>query len=1439
MAYLSRTPSPAASASDSDSVVATPMTPRSKLRALYATIDGSDSDSDKEAGGDKNNGVGGENTTPTRKANTKIVKPNNATSPGSGTPTVPSSLAEADAAVLGASSPGVRHALSKVSIDSDDDDTDSPVGPRGRFAARMLDESAEQTEAPLADNARERVKRMLEQAAQAEKQASVETDGDDNGNDAEDEDEDGISAVARPRKLLNRAARRSTSREASPAMFMSPTKPVDREDSPDMFVTPTKGGAAPFDEATSSATNPGRTARFQALVARKREETRKREEEEQRKRAARAVRQAAAEENDNEDDDMLMRDDADDAVSDITDDEGGRRLTQDARPTRKASRKALEEMHRETQRMARNLQLAHEAKTKKKITKASLFERFNFKPGGAATATPATPAAPAAPIAPAAAATPISSSRPTSPTSPQKDQDANDTDTPPSSPPVALDGDSVSKSATAVAESDKGKGKAVATEETTEAKPKRQIRVRLPIHTHTALLDSDSDELEIVQSTKNRLDILFHTAPLKREKEPRSMLALRRLAQIGSPDKKRKQKETNDLTLGELQQVLQGRARHQAKVERDERMEKLRAKGIRIQTEEEREKEMAEVDDIVARARLEAEEIMQREKKAAKQAKKEGKGGTDDDESEADLLDWDGSEDEDGEDFAPEEEKDLELSGSEDEDNEEDADAMDETMEGVLIDDDAAESVDEAAEKTKDDKPEDTRHSPDESRDAPEVLPTPRRTRPANRRNAVLTSDDEDEDVASSPGLPVLTEANTPRPKTAFAKSPSGPNINSDSPHVPTSVLRSATKSFIPGLPVALGGPAGMGLTQIFAGTMADDSQFAGSAGGFGSPSQLMPTIGNVFAGPSLDGAKGSTDDQDFVHSSQPTQDWVRQVQEGGYTGSQAVKLDFSQSQVHGLGSLLHDVDSSQFSDLMESQDLPSQEYTPLKVRFIEHQASTAETVVMSRSERMSLDVSQPQLESIAQSPSPPRRKGKLFRKTIATEADANEEEATSDIEVTAKAKSAFSMLKDASAAKRKQALATAFDRKKSKAKELVEEQAEESEDEYAGLGGADGEDSDNESLASVKDLIDDNQKVTEAESAKLAAFYADRERENDEKQVEKLFRDVTTGMLRRKRGADYDLSDSDDDGEARRRMKRRQFARMQKALFSDERISKVAENPRNLAFLKTIEDRGSDDEMDFIFDNAASTVTSTTTSTTSTTAAAADSDGPKVVIPDSQPSIEPESLSDRRAKRRQQSGSGKNGKKPSNLGEIRESLSNLLEDETSMSVVADKEFGSDEEDDGIHGATKESRREDSEQRRNNANVVDRISLQRANSSTHATAGRTAFDASLGGSPMGPTGFKAPALLRRATTNSLLSATSSRSSSSGGGGGDGNGGGFADQGKIKKNASKQSGINYFARENERRTAMAESDKRRQAKKVRSAEGRSRIVGGLFGAGKFE
>ena len=70
---------------------------------------------------------------------------------------------------------------------------------------------------------------------------------------------------------------------------------------------------------------------------------------------------------------------------------------------------------------------------------------------------------------------------------------------------------------------------------------------------------------------------------------------------------------------------------------------------------------------------------------------------------------------------------------------------------------------------------------------------------------------------------------------------------------------------------------------------------------------------------------------------------------------------------------------------------------------------------------------------------------------------------------------------------------------------------------------------------------------------------HSDKERAEDEKRIDKLYKDLTTGALRRKRGADIDdLSDSDDEAEEKRRRKQREFALMRKALLADENIGKI-----------------------------------------------------------------------------------------------------------------------------------------------------------------------------------------------------------------------------------------------------------------------------------------
>ena len=194
-------------------------------------------------------------------------------------------------------------------------------------------------------------------------------------------------------------------------------------------------------------------------------------------------------------------------------------------------------------------------------------------------------------------------------------------------------------------------------------------------------------------------------------------------------------------------------------------------------------------------------------------------------------------------------------------------------------------------------------------------------------------------------------------------------------------------------------------------------------------------------------------------------------------------------------------------------------------------------------------------------------------------------------------------------------------------------------------------------------------------------------------------------------------------------------------------------------------------------------------------------------------------------------------GVRATSLTDVRRSLSDLLDD-TSVIPATDPAEGSDGEDEqrraGASGANKENRR---------PAVVDRITLKRAGSSSVGATSRLAFAASAGGGGGGGTGvFRAPSLLKKTTAAnaSLVSqASTSHAASAGGGGGTTAAGGFGDDAKLRKNAGKRSGINFFARENERREKIRESEKRREAKKWKGAEGRSKLVGGLFGGGQFE
>ncbi|KAK3681471.1 MRC1-like domain-containing protein [Podospora appendiculata] len=1384
-----------------------------------------------------------------------------------------------------------HHHSSPELSDSSDEEEDI-FRPRGKLASRM--------------QVREDSPHQALNKSSGDAPTAARDDDDDDDVDDDDDDEDDV-VTTRPRKLKPRTQRSSTPETRpqadapSPSLFVSPEKPAP--DSPGLFVSPSKpwppsnaGEGLQSDGNLPSVISLTKSERYLVILERKRKEREAREAEEARRRAERLAVQNTR------DDDMIDVDDDDDDDDDsnITDDEGGRKLTQEgSRPSRKASKKALEDINRETQRLARNMQLGHEAKVKKKITKASFFERFNFKPEGAATPPAATVKLPTS----SRQGSPTASTQPT-------DAEAKDSDTPPSSPPVNGDTspgkaaqaspshddlpvverllsededgelptlEAVLASSAAKKKLDKGKGKATAADLEAEqpkqpAKAKRHLRVKFPAiqaNRVSVSLDDEDDELEVQSAPKTKIDAIFDRLPANQAKESRSLHFLRKIAQVDDPEKKAtaptsrnaRQKPQPTMTVGELEMSLLQRARIQAKLERDRHVEMLRAKGIHVPTAEEREEEMAEVENMVARARAEAEGIMKRERDAAKKDRKAKK-----DSGEVDPLAWDDSEDdEDYEEVEEEEPVALELSGSEDEDAD-GAEAEDEDvdMDSGAEEDDEAEEADPAgvlfdniAESAEESEAEDTQQQLG-AQDSDEELASSRVVRQRPRKHITILSDDDDDDDEEE----LRVEA-TPRPKAKFPKSPVAPNTKS--PKVPMSVLRSATKTFIPGISVA--GPAGLGLTQIFAGTM-DDSQ-VGSNPAMGSPSQPMPTFDTEAFPDSNFSQTAQEAMEDMILDSQPNRKEETQGVE-----TQGIQIRFSQSQMHGFDSLLEEkFNTTQMSELLEpTQDGGFQDFSPLRQRFVEPPLSTVETVKADGTQAETANSESPLV----------RRTGKLRRRADipvmtapSADSDAEVDDAMEGVETdefgfgTVSATTAFTVMKQAALKEKKAKAADAFDKTKSKAREMVHDQAEESEDEYAGLGGVDGEGESDDDEGSVKEMIDDETKNNEGDERKIAAFYADRERAADEKQVDKLFKDITTGGLRRKRGGDWDdLSDSDDGGEAKRRMKRRQFAKMQRALFADERISKVAENPRNQAFLRTIEDHGSDDDMDFIF--APPPVLESQGSQSSVSA-----DPETTTIPDSQPTTSRPAANPRRTKE---------GKKPSNIGDIRESLSNLFDEPLNFSsVIPATELGSDSdgeaEDHGNKNNISSSTIAESPRRtktnkenprrttaRGSVTIVDRISLKRNSSSiisnasgqgtrlafattTNTTTTTTSSTTKTNANPATSsiTGFKVPALLRRATTNSLLSTGSTTSSGGGigsttlGGVASASASGFGDDAKIKKTTttSKRSGVNYFARENERRAALAEGDKRREAKKLKGVAGRSKIVGGLFAGGKFE
>ena len=953
--------------------------------------------------------------------------------------------------------------LPPVQSESDEDESDL-VAPRGKLASRLFPERnavAQRDSTIITDPATDAYARVKDRLLR-KSPTPTETQA---GNQADPHDE----AVGWTKKVLRRKRQKIVELDDGEKQEhggLDTSKHYDSTSKEQSDTSPSQGGVqclattpevtkeqgSLFDSEGSEPDlpeNPLKNARFLELVARKREERAAREAEQERKRAERQKMFGSDSKQPKRD---IRRSEMSETDGEGEDVDTGKKLTQQSRPTRKASKKALEEMSRETQRLSRNMQLAHEAKTKKKITKDSLLERFGFnKTSG--TSGPAQQSSSTTMSSVPASDIEGPEKHETPPTSPDKPGKSMEDQIPPvieeSEMTTVFDADEELPSLGEVLASQpvfKGKGKAIQGSTAEEVavlekskKPvftQRPIIVRPPKHPvrpERFTLDSDSD-LEVLPFGKggSKKPDVFERLPIIRAAKEPSLIKLRALAHLTSPSKQRKNPKSS-ITPGELQASLRRQARQQAAKERAEKLQDLKDRGIVVQTAEEREHDHAVVEDMLEKARQENEELAKKEKAASKKEREEnGEDGG-----------LESSEDEDYEE--QEDDADVELSGS-DEEAERESDEDDDDEQGApgskeekiesFIDNEASGDGDDNRSGLEDENEEEVADDGSVQRDQDSdedlnIVHTSRRS----KAKQVLDEDDD-----------------TEREKNMVPEQSSG--LSSTKPIVNPFGAQVSNPDNLP-----------MGLTQAFASTMADAQGFESQANGEEDSISMLASM-PMPGSPVLE-----------------ENSLIRDSQTQGDEGPD-VDLHLTQSQILQDTALQERITgATQCSQIPDpTQDAGFQGLSPVTSRFIPPPPSAVDTVIVGP-------------DVIHESPVA-KKKGRLYRRIQAIANFSDEEggsvERQSDtdddnddrFEVSA---NAFDVMKKAT--KKSEKLAETFDKKKSNAKAMVEEQAEESEDEYAGLGGASDEDSEAEDDEEIENMIDEGQ--VDVDERKLAAFYA------------------------------------------------------------------------------------------------------------------------------------------------------------------------------------------------------------------------------------------------------------------------------------------------------------------------------------------------------------
>ncbi|KAF1845417.1 uncharacterized protein K460DRAFT_311793 [Cucurbitaria berberidis CBS 394.84] len=1159
-------------------------------------------------------------------------------------------------------------------------------------------------------------------------------------------------------------ARRNIPKNTKPTSHpASPTSSVrSRRSSPGLFVTPNASPAKKWSRTVADAGSgsdaspqPSHNADLQARVRRIRAERLAKQQEEE-------TTQVKPK--------KIARRQVDQGSGSDTDGENGRRLTQQAKPTRRAGKKALEAMARDQQRISRNMQLTHQAKTKKRYSTKDLFVRMGFTAPGEETGALPTPDASSAL---ASSDAEVNQVHDTPPTSPPREEERLEKHVLPTSmaTPTAMGAEQDQDQSPVSTKLDKGKGRAPEfqhlpqhpwmKQEEPVIIQKAQIDYTKPSDDVMVELSDSDDEPRVVQA-RSRFPV-FDRLPTKKQHENASLLHLRSLAQlIRSPPKGKKGQKL--VTLAEMEFSLAQKARQQANKEREEKIAELKQRGHTIETEEEREQRQAEIEDMVAQFEKQRQEDLKLAKLERGEAKKNGEtidGLPSSDESDGDYV-GSGEENVDEEvmENEAEEELELELSGSEEEEDAEVKDLADNSNGLINEMADEDERLEEAPQ---------VQHVDEDADMEDEETSAPIRTRTINRaRNRVIDDDDESDADAPKPASP--TQQTTQ--DDAMAAFGFG-NTN-----------------------------VGLGLTQMFAGTMAN----------LESGSQSTPAVNPAPEQDSLDFLRSLPDTQPGANFSQasdfmvPNSQSLMSPQKDSQTGTES---QFSL----GISQLIRNSPAfsrTQLEDFEPTQDAGFS-FSRSPAGLIPP-PSTIDTVMI------------PTAESPIK-----QRKGKLQRgrkeavvELSDVEADLLEAEEVAsdedDIQRPPKPRDAFSKMKRNA---KKQKAIDEFDKKTSMAKDAVMEQADESEDEYAGLGGA-SDDEEGEEDQELKDMIDHNE--VNVDERQIAAFYADKAKKEDEKNIADLYKKIQTGGLRRQAGGrdGFDMSDSEDEAEARQRKKRAEFQKMSRELLKDERVKKIADDEKKKAFFNTLADFADEGDYEFL-DMPAELGMDVDTSQSQEDLQKGD--GFEDIVPDSQTADStsmpapanplkrkaPDSQKENRPPPhlRRTAGSDNLTRKPITFADVQNSVSELLED--SRIIVPDSQYSESESDDESPALNAVSRKP----------VVDRLTLSRTSTMSEAAGGdaNMAFHA-----PSRATttpGFNLPSLIRRATGK--ISSTTSQTSS---------GANTPTESTVRRGGTGRSNIHAQAREAERQALLEKKDGKRKEALRKKVEGGRKRAGGM-------